>query len=60
MRPAIGVKEAARVMRVSEPTANKLLSLLASHGHLREITGRAWGRAYVAPAILDAVDRTPA
>lgn len=60
VRPTIGVKEAARVMGVSEPTANKLLALLAGQGHLREITGRAWGRTYVAQAILDAVERTPA
>jgi len=60
VRPTIGVKEATRVMGVSEPTANKLLARLASQGHLREISGRAWGRTYVAQAILDAIERTPA
>ena len=60
IRPTIVVREAAEVMKVSEPTATKMLSLLAEKGHLREITGRAWGRMYVAQAILDAVERTAA
>jgi Fic family protein len=60
IRPTIVVREAAEVMGVSEPTATKMLSLFVEKGHLREITGRAWGRTYVAQAILDAVERTPA
>jgi Fic family protein len=60
VRPTIAVSEAAEVMGVSKPTAVKMLSGLASKGHLREISGRAWGRTYIAQAILDAVERTPA
>lgn len=60
IRPTIAVREAANVMGVSEPTAAKTLGLLVEKGHLREITGRAWGRTYVAQAVLDAVERPTA
>lgn len=60
VRPHISVAEAARVMDVSHPTAAKVLQSLVASGHLREITGRRRYRAYVAQAILDALDRSPA
>lgn len=60
VRPTIVVREAAKMMGVSEPTAAKILTQLVARGHLREITGRAWGRTYLAQAVLDAVERTPA
>jgi Fic family protein len=60
VRPHISVTEAARVMDVSHPTAAKVLQSLVASGHLREITGRSRYRAYVAQAILDALERSPA
>lgn len=60
VRPHISVAEASRVMDVSHPTAAKVLQALVAAGHLREITGRTRYRAYVAQAILDALERSPA
>lgn len=60
VRPHISVAEAAKVMDVSQPTAAKVLQSLVAAGHLREITGRSRYRAYVAQAILDALERSPA
>lgn len=59
-RPLISVTEAAKVMDISHPTAAKVLQSLVAAGHLREITGRSRYRVYVAQAILDALDRSPA
>ncbi|MBA4136922.1 MAG: cell filamentation protein Fic [Opitutus sp.] len=60
VRPHISVSEAAKLMAVSQPTAAKVLQSLVAAGHLREITGRSRYRAYVARAILDALERSPA
>lgn len=60
IRPHISVVDAAKVMDVSHPTAAKALQSLVTAGHLREITGRSRYRAYVAQAILDALERSPA
>jgi Fic family protein len=60
VRPSITAIEAARVMGVSKPTATKVLLAMTRAGHLREITGRARSRAFVAQAILDGLERTPA
>lgn len=60
IRPHISASDAAKVMGVSHPTAVKVLQSFVSAGHLREITGRSRFRAYVAQAILDALDRSPA
>jgi Fic family protein len=59
-RPHTSVAQAAKVMEVSHPTAAKVLQALVAAGHLREITGRSSHRAYVAQAILDALERSPA
>lgn len=60
VRPHVSVPEAATLMTVSQPTATKVLHSLVAAGHLREITGRSRYRAYVAQAILDALERSPA
>lgn len=60
VRPSITAPEAARIMNVSLPTAYKVLAAMIADGHLREITGRARSRTFVAPAILAGLDRTPA
>lgn len=60
VRPSITAIEAAEVMGVSKPTATKVLLAMTRAGHLREITGRARSRAFVAQAILDGLERTPA
>jgi ribosomal protein S25 len=41
---------------VSNPTARQVVRVLQEEGILREITGRAWGRVYLARAILKAIE----
>lgn len=58
--PSITIGEAAEVMCVSLPTTAKVLLALVERGYLREMTGRTRNRAFVAQAILDTFERTPA
>jgi Fic family protein len=53
--PYISVAAAAAAMKVSNPTARTAINFLQEKGMLREITGRGWGRMYVAPEILKAI-----
>lgn len=53
--PYITVAAAAAIMKVSNPTARAAVKFLQERGMLREITGRDWGRMYVAPEILKAI-----
>jgi Fic family protein len=53
--PYITVAAAAGAMRVSNPTARAAINFLQEKGMLKEITGRDWGRMYVAPEILKAI-----
>lgn len=51
--PIIDAKLAARAMNKSDPTARAAMAALAREGWLHEITGRQWGRLYVAHEVLD-------
>ncbi len=53
--PYITVAAAAGAMRVSNPTARAAIRFLQEKGILKEITGRDWGRMYVASEILKAI-----
>ena len=53
--PYITVVAAEKAMGVSNPTARGAITFLQGKGMLREITGRGWGRMYVADEILEAV-----
>lgn len=50
--PITDAKLAARVMGKSDPTARNAIGALESAGWLREVTGRQWGRWYVAHEVL--------
>jgi cell filamentation protein, protein adenylyltransferase len=56
--PYITVARAARQLKVTAPTAQKAIDRLRQAGILEEMTGRNWGRIYLARAILQAL-RTP-
>lgn len=58
--PYVTVGRATRLLQVSQPTARSAVMTLQAAGILIERTGRAWGRVYVAPRILDAIDVKPA
>jgi Fic family protein len=55
--PFVTISTAARVMGISAPTATRLVRELVAKGLLRETTGRKWGKVYVAPGVLAALER---
>ena len=59
-RPYVNATMVTRMLDVTFPTAQAAILMLETLGHLREITGRARGRVYVASSIMDAVYRDPA
>lgn len=54
--PYVTIASAARALGVTQPTATKVIRQLVASGHLRQITRGNWGKTYLAPAILEAVD----
>ena len=59
VNPYITVARAAEILEVSNPTARQTVALLQKEGLLREISGRAWGRLYLAGPILKAIETPP-
>lgn len=60
INPYITVARAEQILGVSNPTARQAVALLEKAGLLEEISGRRWGKLYLARAILDAVDKPEA
>lgn len=56
VNPYITAARAARVLGVSGPTARHAIALLQEEGVLGEMTGRSWGRIYLARPILQAIE----
>lgn len=50
--PYMNVTRAERILKVSNPTARQAVSRLERLGILTEITGREWGRLYLAKPVL--------
>lgn len=50
--PYVSVARAAKMLRVTAPTARQAVAELERAGMLEEITGRSWGRLYLAKPIL--------
>ena len=57
--PYVTASRAARRLSVTTPTAQKSIDLLQRLGILEEMTGKSWGRIYVARPILQAIQRPP-
>ncbi len=55
MNPYVTVARAAKALGVSNPTARQVVAQLEKQGILQEITGRAWGRLYLARPILNMI-----
>src|SRR5206468_2015261 len=55
INPYVTVARAAKLLEVSAPTASKAIGLLQKSGMLEEMTGKGWGRVWVAVPILKAV-----
>lgn len=55
--PYTSAAQARRRLGVSDPTARQVIRTLEAAGVLEEVTGRSWGRIYVARSILEAIER---
>jgi Fic family protein len=53
--PYMTVNRAEKELKTSNPTARKAIEILEKNGILREITGRDWGKIYLASAIANAI-----
>jgi Fic family protein len=57
INPYITVARAGELLQVSHPTASQAIEFLQQNGLLDEITGRSWGRVYLARPILAVLER---
>ena len=55
VNPYITVGRAEKELKTSNPTARKAIEIMEKNGILREITGRDWGKVYLASAIANAI-----
>jgi Fic family protein len=56
--PYLTVARAAELLNVSLPTARQVVKELEESGVLHEVTGRAWGKTYVAARILKLIEHS--
>jgi len=54
--PYVTVARAATLLDVSNPTAREAVAALQEAGLLHEITGRAWGKTYLAAPIMSIIN----
>lgn len=54
--PYVTVAKAEKILKVTNPTARQAVKVLQEAGMLDEITGRSWGRLYLARPILRAIE----
>lgn len=59
VNPYMSVARAQRILEVSNPTARQIVARLEKLGLLTEITGRGWGRLYLARPILGIIEGAP-
>lgn len=59
INPYITVARTAARLAVTKPTAQKSIDTLRDIGLLEEMTGRTWGRIFVAKPILKAIENPP-
>jgi Fic family protein len=55
--PHITAIKVQEVLSIADPTARLLIGFLEERGVLEEVTGRSWGKVWVALPILDALDK---
>jgi Fic family protein len=60
VNPYMSVARAQRILKVSNPTARQTVAKLEKLGMLSEITGREWGRLYLARPILRVIEKVEA
>jgi Fic family protein len=57
--PYMTVARAQRVLAVSNPTARQAVARMEKHKILKEVTGRSWGKLYLANDVLRLIERRP-
>ncbi len=57
VNPYMTVGRAVTVLGKTHPTANTAIKALEKDGVLKEVSGRQWGRYYVCPPILEALEK---
>ncbi|HSG38492.1 MAG TPA: Fic family protein, partial [Thermoanaerobaculia bacterium] len=57
--PYLTAARATRVLGVSGPTARQAIAVLLQEDLLQEMTGRSWGRVYLATPILEILEGNP-
>lgn len=55
--PILTVQDVSDRLGVSFPAANSAIQRLVTQGHLRELTGRNYGRIFAAPAVMSILTR---
>lgn len=55
--PVASAGSVARRLGVSDPTARAAIASLEAVGLLKELTGRAWGRVWIAGPVMEILDR---
>ena len=56
INPYITVARAAEILSTSNQTARQVVQFLEQQEILQEITGKKWGRLYLADSILEAIE----
>jgi len=54
--PYVDVARAKKALGVTHPTARQVIRVLEEEGILKEVTGRRWGRLFLARPILKAIE----
>lgn len=57
INPYMTISRAVKVLGKTHPTANTAIKALEKDGVLKEVSGRQWGRYYVCPPILEALEK---
>lgn len=56
VNPYLDTARVKRIMNVTDPTARSALAVLERSGFIHEISGRSWGRQYLARAVLKVIE----
>jgi Fic family protein len=56
VNPYMTVAKASKILKVSNPTAREAVMTLEEHGMLEEVSGRKWGKIYLARPIMKIIE----
>jgi Fic family protein len=57
VNPYLTVTKASEILAVSNPTARQAVMILQKNGMLEEVSGRKWGRLYLARPIMNVIEQ---